>query len=321
MPRQAHVGIKHESVYGTAPGGDYDLFSEAESESIEMQRTYTDILVQRSPVIQAKEEMQRRVLGDLNLQANYHDLAPYLHVLFGSSDTGASGGNFQHRFPAVASGLVDTEGVSCALEVARDDEGDGANTWRYSGIKLLNLELAGNLTDPVSASFGVHGKGEAIGTISSSPTFKDAHFLLQKHAYMTFDGGSTKLDMQTHSIRFDWPKDEPFAHRGASADPEEFAAEPRQSDIMRISGEVQVLFQDTALTEYGYIGDGLTHDVEMHFERSADQNLQVHMPTAVVLTGTPHKDGRGRRIATFAFEQVGAGAYISLLNDDDSVDW
>ena len=274
------LGLGPESAYATpvAP----TVFLEAESEQIRDEPVTEAIQTIRTRSVRANEILTASARGPATVLANYQDMANLFYYLLGDVDvTGA--GPYTHTVPG-STGVADRP--SLTVEVTRDGTG-GAQSWRYAGMFLTQLQLSVAVDQVMRAQLGFLGKEEATGT-AGTPSWPDLDLVLPRHCTMEID--SVSVPVRRFSINLQAPVSEPSVLGS-----ERFGSTPADSAGMSVAGEAEVVFDD--MVTYNKFAARTHVPVVLTCSTSGDEDMVLTMGDALLTAYTPQLDGRNQLVA------------------------
>ena len=305
-----HLGVGKETTYGTgvAPVVYFDIVSE----SLASKHNDEEIKTIRTWSSRQYETLSVSWSGDIEVIANFHDIGILLKHFFGGVTTTGAADPWTHTFPPTTGiPAAGRDGLSLTSEVQRDAT---ATTWRYDGGKITGFGFTAAADSLPKFSFSLMGKGEGTGT-AGTPSYETWAPMLSKHIAVTFDG--TALDAQSVNLNASFPVDEPSVLGSI-----EFGKEPTENDVLAVSGDVTVYFED--LVQYNKFDTLADVDIQIKVTDTASRDLEFNLNKCRLTEATPAVSGRERLMATYNFvsyydTDATENLQIVLKNDSDEV--
>ena len=152
----------------------------------------------------------------------------------------------------------------------------------------------------------------------TDPTFVAFSPILPTELTMQFD--SVEVCARSLTIGVTWPVDETVCLGAATQ-----AREPKENDVLTVTGEATILFDATEMTGLLSKFDGTTDvDVSIVWSKSASRSLTINLNKCRIVGMPVNLDGRTRQVAVVSFESyydtdATENIQAVLLNLDASV--
>jgi hypothetical protein len=315
MPRQqgatAALHAIQETVYGTAPGGNWRrmpiLSCDLGPEQALIDANVIGIGTGRHPAQPFRDI--RRVTGNIVVPVDENNIGIWLRLMMGAPVTTGSNPNFTHTYKA---GATVANMPSSSIEVAYPEV---PHFDILTGVKADTMEMEFSPTGAATASFGVVGRGSAINTTSGAGTpvsFTYAPFSRNMGAITR--AGSALGNVTAATIRMTNNHDVVETIRN------DLVIEGADPTLYAVTGQITVRFADTALITQAR--DNTAAAIELSYTLNANRSLTLRMANVVLSLAKTPIEGPGGVQAAFDFQAffdaTDATALVATLRNGTS---
>jgi hypothetical protein len=291
MGANAALYAIQETVYGTAPGGNWRrlpmLSCDLGPEQALIDANVIGIGTGRHPAQPFRDT--RNVTGNIVVPVDQNNIGIWLRLMFGEPTTTGSNPNFTHVFKAGAA-IADME--SSSMEMAYPDV---PHFDILTGVKADTLEIEFGPSGAATASVGVVGRGSTTNTSSGAGTpVAFAYAPFSRNQGTITRAGSPLGNVTGATLRVSNNHDIVRTIRN------DLLIEGADPGLTAITGQITARFADTTLLTQAR--DGTAAAVQIGYSLSADRSLVFRMANTVLALAKTPVEGPAGIQASFEFQ-------------------